>query len=738
MAQDLFGTFDQDLRRLLLAGSGSVASDEGLHAAQDGFGKLAARVPALAAVHEQIGKTLGARGRSAATELLNLGLLNLRLRGAQAKPAPVAALLPLPPAAPLETSTPQHDLELLHRALTSGVSLAGKKIQRVRVIEDAVERGVHKDLRLLDLWVRALGDASLGDLVAERIIPALGEAAAARIELQFNPRGKSADARRLKCLVAIRGEAAKLLVETCLKVTAATPAPEAEAPKGKKVARKKSAEQEISTEVRAEAVAALAKVAPKEAEDRACALYKTERQQDIRAACIEVMGVGEKTSTLELLLEALKDSVHVSSVAVESLQRFRHPKTTERVLALLTPEVLDVKPYKAPRAKAGQKLTKAQQQANQKAEQQAQRAIDEKAEYACGVLQVLGKRPSPVVLERLIELFRTHPMPSIRTAAGDALKASGERRALEVLAERIDDEDEIEALAVWAFFHLDLTTVFERMEPLLTEQALATKKGVAVAAKLLNEVSGEGYYLDEDNHDEDSDEDDPAQETPPDAIPGLDAPLDEPDDDPEEAQYLARKLARFAFRKDPRWGAVALRLLTHKELGESCVVLLGNLRDPRGKAPLVGLLRDNLHAHGAAHALALLNDRSVIPDLIGLLAQKKINPSVISLLGTFKAAEAVDPLCDLLARENDHTNLIFDALRRIGDPRAAAPVARALLQKGVTSYPYQALRALRQFDDPAAVAPLQEALKKAKKSRNSWVVTQYEELITYLERDRKV
>jgi HEAT repeat protein len=272
------------------------------------------------------------------------------------------------------------------------------------------------------------------------------------------------------------------------------------------------------------------------------------------------------------------------------------------------------------------------------------------------------------------------------------------------------------------------------MEPLLTEQALATKKGVAVAAKLLNEVSGEGYYLDEDEDDEDDEE----QEAPPDAIPGLDAPPDDPDDDPEEAQYLARKLARFAFRKDPRWGAVALRLLAHKELGESCVVLLGNLRDPRGKAPLVGLLRDNLHAHGAAHALALLHDRSVIPDLIGLLKQKKINPSVISLLGTFKAAEAIDPLCDLLARENDQTNLIFDALRRIGDPRAAAPVARALLQKGVTSYPYQALRALRQFDDPAAVPHLQEALKKAKKSRNSWVVTQYEELITYLERDRKV
>jgi HEAT repeat protein len=737
MAQDLFGTFDQDLQRLLLAGSGAVGEDEGLLRAQDAFGKLATKVPALAAVQAQLGKVLGARGRAAATELLNLGVMNLRIRGAQAKPAAGEGLSPLPPAAPLETSTPQHDLEAIHRALTSGISFSGKKIQRARVVEDSIGRGTFRDLRLLDLWVKALTDPALGDLVAERVIPALGEAAAARIERQFNPRGKSADARRLRCLVAIRGEAARPLVEACLQATEAPQPllPEVAPARGKKAARKKT-ERDASVEVRTAAVEALEKVAPAEAEERACALYRSETQQEVRAACVQVMGVGDRVTTLELLLTALRDSSHVSTVAVESLQRFRHPKTTERVLALLTPEALDIKPYKPPRAKAGQKLTRAQQQTQQQAQQKALQAIEQRADLVGSVIQVLGKRPSPEVIDRLIELFRRHPVASIREAAGEALKASGERRALEVLVERLDsEEDDTEALSVWAFFHLDPGSAFERMQPYLTDQALSTKKGVAVASKLLGEISGEGYFLDE--MDTASEEDSDAVQDQDAAIPGLDGAAEEDegnDDDP----HRDRRQLRYPFRTDPRWVDVALKRLDHKGLTEHCIEILGNLRDPRGRDPLLDLLRKKVYAHSAAHALFRIGDRSVIPQLIPLLSSKEPSSGVIHLLGSFKASEAIDPLCALLSREPDLANLIFEALRCIGDPRAAPAIAAALLHKGVNSYPYQAIRALRRLDNPAAIPSIQEAMKKAKKSRNTWVVTQYEELIAYLERDRKV
>lgn len=723
MAQDLFGAFDQDIQRLLVAGSGSATGDEGLLRAQEGFGKLAAKVPALATMQGQIGKVLAAKGRAATTELLQLAVMGARLRGAQAKPAAAGELEQLPPAAPLETTTPQHDLEALHRALTSGMTASGKKIHRQRVINDAAERGVLNDLRLVDLWVRALSDNGIGDTVATRVIPVLGEAAAMRIEKQFNPLGKRADARRLQCLVAIRGEAARPQVEACLKATEHAHQEAPTATKGKKIVAR-----ETSIEVRAEAVAALEKVAPGEAEDRVCQLYKTEKNQEVRAACVEVMGAGSKDTTLSILLEALQsDSNAVNDIAVESLQRFKHPKTTERVQALLSPEALDIKPYKAPKAKANQKLTKAQQQANQKAEQQAQRAIERKTEIVCRVIRVLGKRPSPVVLDQLIEIFRKHPIEQIRETAGQALKASGEKRALEVLIERLDGEDEVEALAVWAFFHLDMNTVFERMKPYLTDQALSTKKGLAVAEKLLSEVSGDGYYLDNEDEDEDEDEDEEH------AVANEEGQEDEDDD-----AYRLKNLARYAFRKDPRWGAVALRLLPNKQLTDTCATILGNLKERSAVAPLLELLRKNQSAYSVAAALQHIGERSMIPSLVEMLSLKGPRSSIIGMLGAMKVKEAVTSLCDLLAKESDESNQIFDALRRIDDKRATVPVAKALLHKGITSYPYQAIRTLRQFDDPAAIPHLQEALKKAKKSRNSWVVTQFEELITFLERDRKV
>lgn len=739
MAQDIFRTFDQDLQRLLAAGSGSAAGDEGLFKAKDGFDKLAARVPALAAASEQVGKVLGAKGRAAASELLNLSAMNLKLRGAQAKPSAEGELAPLPPMAPLETGTPQHDLEAIHRALTSGTLPSGKKINRQRTIEDAAERGVIRDLRLLDLWVRALGDASIGEQVAEKVIPQLGEAAAARIELQFNLLGKTADARRLECIVAIRGERARALVERCLKgPEAAPPAPADEKPvKGKKA--KKEAPREMSVEVRAAAVRALEKVAPGEAEARARSFYQSEKNQEVRAACVGVMGAGEGAETLEILMAALRDSGDVNEAAVAALQRFRHASTTERVLALLTPELLDIKPYKAPKAKANQKLTKAQTQANQKAEQQAQRAIAERSELVERVIRVLGKRPSTAVLDRLIELFRKHPIESIRQAAGEALKASGERRALEILVERLNEDDyEMESLAVWAFFHLDMATVFERMQPYLTEQALANKKGLATAKKLLEEISGSGYYLEQAVEEEKEEDKEEGKEEDLAALVGAaDTEADDQDARWQERE-AARKMALFPFRRDPRWGAVALRLLGHKDLASTLANILGNLKERKAVDPLLELLRKDQGSGDAALALVSIGDRAVIPKLIELLPLKGPRPCVIGALGSLKATEAVDKLCELLSKEADEKYQIFEALQHIDDKRAAVPVAKALMLKSVNSYPYQAIRTLRQLDDPAVVPHVQEAVKKSKKSKNAWLVSQYEELITYLERDRKV
>ncbi|MCS6899849.1 MAG: HEAT repeat domain-containing protein, partial [Polyangiaceae bacterium] len=537
--------------------------------------------------------------------------------------------------------------------------------------------------------------------------------------------------------VAIRGEAMKPLVESCLQAgdPHISPPLDKTLAYGKKDRRK--AEPNASVEVRTAAVEALEKVAPAEAEARACALYRAETQQEIRVACVQVMGIGEQDTTLEMLLEALKDTDDVSRAAVQSLQRFRHPKTTERVLALLTREVLDLKPYRPPRAKASRQISQAQQ-GQQKAEKKVLAIIAERSAWIRRAIQVLGRRPSPEVLDKLIDLYTHHPISVIRETAGEALKASGERRAMEVLIQHLDREgDATEALAVWAFFHLDLNTVFERMQPFLTEQALSTKKGLAIAAKLLAEISGDGQFLDmvEDDREE-SKKDDTIDA---DVIPELEGDGTILEEEVRmAAPYLARKLARYPFCQDPRWADVALRLLPRKELTGFCIGILGNLRDPRGRDPLLALLRRNIHPYDAAQGLFRIGDRSIVPNLIELLSLKGPRSAVIQLLGSFKAQEAVEPLCALLTEEIEGTNQIFEALRCIGDPRAASAIAAALCHKNIRTYPYQALRALRQLDNPAAIPSLQEAMKMLKRSKHSWLVSQYEELIHYLERDRKV
>ncbi len=748
MAQDIFQTFDLDLQRLLVAGSGSASGDDGLFRAKDGFDKLAARVPALATASAQVSKVLEAKGRAAASELLALAVINLKLRAAQAKAAAVEGeLTPLPPAAPLETPTSQHDLESLHRALTSGVTLAGRKIKRVAVVRDAIERGVFRDLRLLPLWVQAMSDSTIGDLVADKVIPQLGEAAATYLEAQFNPQGKSADARRLAGLVAIRGKAALPLVERCLQPPAKpveTPDEAAPAVKGKKTTAAKAparkAPREVSTEVRAAAVHALETVDPENAEARARALYATEKSQEVREACIEVLGMGRSTESLELLMAALDDTGDVTRAAKSALKRFGHPQTTERLLALITPELMALKPYKAPRAKAGAKLTKAAQQAADKAEQKIANAIEEQATYLGHVIEVLGSRPSPAVIDRLIALYRDHAIDSVRSEAGEALKATRDKRALGVLAERLVDPDgSVNDLGVWAFFHVDPGTVFERMKPHLTDAALKTKSGLALADTLIEAVSGEGYILYGDDTDEDESSDESEETETEDSSEGESAAEEEDDPDDEyrdEEREAARLLAAYPFRKDPRWVDVALRFLTHKTMSDDALIILGHLKDRRAVAPLLEMLRQGRDDSGLARALAACGDAATEKAVIDLLKGKKVSSEVYSFLERTHPAAAVEPLLARLAEPTSPWGLLIDPLIRIGDPRAAAPIAQLLTRKDPYESPYHVLRALRKLDSVDAVPALKAAQAKSAKSKQSWRTSQFEELITYLERSR--
>ncbi|RYE93827.1 MAG: hypothetical protein EOO75_03485, partial [Myxococcales bacterium] len=511
------------------------------------------------------------------------------------------------------------------------------------------------------------------------------------------------------------------------------------APAGTKGSKKtpktaaKKAPREVSVEVRAAAVRALEKVAPGQAEARARALFATEGNQEVRAACIEVLGVGQSAESLEVLLEALDDTDDVARAAVKALQRFGHPQTTDRVLALITPELRALTPYKAPRAKAGEKLTKAEQAARQKVEQKALRLVGERTTQLERIIEVLGERTSPVVVDTLIELYLQHGIDVIRNEAGLALKATGDRRALGVLAERLQEKDgTVNDLGIWAFFHLDPATVFERVSPHLTDEAIKAKHGIPLAEALLEGVSGDGYILDDYDARQEDEKAAEAEAANEDEVE-VGSLLDEERD---EARETARRLARHPFRRDPRWGDVALRLLAHKTLAHDATLILGHLKDRRAVAPLLERLRQGDDDDAIETTLAAINDPATVPAVIGLLKGKKVSDTAYSFLGRSRSPQAIDALVARLPEAGDGTRAIIIALERINEPRAAAAISQLLVRKDLYEYPYYALRALRQLDSPDALPGLKAAQAKVARSKNTWRTGQYDDLIAYLERAR--
>lgn len=125
-------------------------------------------------------------------------------------------------------------------------------------------------------------------------------------------------------------------------------------------------------------------------------------------------------------------------------------------------------------------------------------------------------------------------------------------RALAVASESLlDDRGVVQAHRLWAFFHADLQTVFERAQPHLTAKAVASEPGLRVALNLLRCISGrsplERLAFAETSADR-------APASPP---PG--------------------PTASHAFQRDPRWEKVARRLLEHPQLKQDAALLLEQL-----------------------------------------------------------------------------------------------------------------------------------------------------------------
>lgn len=712
MSKELFRALDADVERLLVAGGGAAGADDGLRARREGLAKLGEKVPFLAKMAEQAGKVSGAKARAAATELLNLSAMSAQLRGAQAAPRPAEGEPgALAKTAQLETPLPPFELEPLFYALTNSQPPGRDRgsIKRNKVIASAVERGAVHDLRLMELWVSALRDNGIGDTIVEEVIPKLGEASVPYVLAAYDPKGAAPDARRLRAITAVRGAGARELVAQGLEGG--------------------------SLAVKSTALELLGRLDPPAAEAKALALI-ADKNQIVRKACVRGLAKATSDAALDALLGALDDTDEVREAAIRVLGKFEHPQTTERLLALLTPEALDIKPYKAPRAAKGVTKAPAKRTATRRAvakvsteERAAMNAITKKTEYAVAVMQALGPRPlTPATLDRLAPVFRQHAIEQLRVTAGEALLRSRDPKAMTVVAEELtSDVHELKMLAINAFFRLDPASVAQRAKPFFTDAALKEKPGPDRVELILEELATPNYHLsdyehffnDKDKKAEEEEEDD----------------TDSSDDDASDDQ--PKKLGPAL---DGAWVELLLPLLKHPkaskfhELYES----LGHTRDPRVVKPLTAAFETGKgHESSIADALIEVAGPAIAPSMLQGLGDKRTLDAAATALGELRHAAAVDPLIKLLEKGSTAESTIVHSLAQIGDKRAAPAVVARLDKVKAGSYPGYLLRALRKLDDPGVVPALKAKGEKLKKVKSrAWLANQFEELINHLERPR--
>jgi HEAT repeat protein len=526
MPRETLRLLEQDLKRMLMAGSSLAASDGELRRRQQALSSLSSKVPILGKVAEQVGKVLDARPKQAAIELLNLFSVVMQLRATQTNTnAPAEKLRDAPKVEPLETPIAPAQLDLIWKAFQ------GQGKNRASVIEEAIEQKHIRDLRLLRPWIDLLDDSDWGDQVVEDVLPVLGKAAIAPLYQAFSLPGKAGDSRRLQGLVKLEGKAVEHLVITAIE-------------KG-------------SVELRETAIEALSALNPQELLARAPTLLK-DRADNVRRAIIIEIAKHPSDETLALLISALRnDDGTTRWAAKNSLSTFEHPKRNATILALVTPELFSIKAptpieiHKEFAAKEAQKVAAAAAKkagakgakaakapakvavkkaakltpAEQKEFNKREKEYNTQHSYAGDLIELIGECQIKEAAPLLLQIFQ-EKKHTFQEEATQALVALGDPKAMVEIAKRLDTAKGYDiSTPLDAVFKMPPAQAFDTLAKYFEPKRLAEKGGDTIAQAILERFT-------EDQGDTELDEDE------------------------YEKQYLA----------EPRWTSLFLSLFAQEKL----------------------------------------------------------------------------------------------------------------------------------------------------------------------------
>ncbi len=188
----------KEVRRLAIAGSPLAVGDFRLKKLIAPLEQAGAKVPVFGQVAKAIGEVVNGTEADSAANLLNLSTLLNAILYTQGQSSAEGELREWESHATDCTST-RTTARVLKPLVTA---LSAQGAGRFEAVKTAIERGLFKDLRLVEPAIRALDDnyPEMAELVADMVLPMYGPGIAPLLKKNLDLKGKKSDGRRLRVL----------------------------------------------------------------------------------------------------------------------------------------------------------------------------------------------------------------------------------------------------------------------------------------------------------------------------------------------------------------------------------------------------------------------------------------------------------------------------------------------------------------------------------------------------------
>ncbi len=204
----------EETRRLAIAGSAVAPGDFRLKKLAPPLEKAGERAPVFGKVAQSVKAVVESDDKTASAALLDLATLVNAILYTQGETGLAGELQPIE-----TTDLGQHETQSSARLLKPLIeALATAGSGRLEVVRDAFERGMFRDLRLVQPSLKALDDSfpDIADFIAESVLPLYGKAILPELRSRFDVKGKGGNVRRLQVMHRLDPQGTRELVKQAL------------------------------------------------------------------------------------------------------------------------------------------------------------------------------------------------------------------------------------------------------------------------------------------------------------------------------------------------------------------------------------------------------------------------------------------------------------------------------------------------------------------------------------------